>query len=78
MKINHGTISHDKLMKASAWGNREFEIGSIPDNRTIKRWIEIGQLRGKIVDGSAWVYSSEKWGVDSIISSQVNKLIKDL
>ncbi len=25
-----------KLMKASAWAKREFEIGSIPDNRTIK------------------------------------------
>ncbi|MDE1494495.1 hypothetical protein [Xenorhabdus bovienii] len=77
MKTNRGTITHDKLMKASAWSNREFETGSIPDKRTIKRWIEIGELKGKIVDGSAWVYSSERWGVDSVISSHVNKLIKD-
>ncbi|WP_340611092.1 hypothetical protein [Xenorhabdus bharatensis] len=66
-----------KLMKASAWGAREFEKGSIPDNRTIKRWIETGQLRGRIVDGSVWVISSERWGVDSIVSSRVNELIRD-
>lgn len=51
-----------KLMKASLWARREFEINSIPDNRTIKRWIEIGKLKGKIVDGGAWVASSERWG----------------
>nr|WP_272692058.1 hypothetical protein [Providencia sp. PROV143] len=40
-------------MKASAWAKREFEDGSIPDNRTIKRWVTIGEVRGKIVDGAA-------------------------
>ncbi|MEQ5325292.1 MULTISPECIES: hypothetical protein [Proteus] len=65
-----------KLMKASAWAKREFEIGSIPDNRTIKRWIEIGKLKGRIVDGSILVNSSERWGVESVISSCVNNLIK--
>ncbi|UPK82552.1 MULTISPECIES: hypothetical protein [Proteus] len=65
-----------KLMKASAWAKREFEVGSIPDNRTIKRWIEIGKLKGRIVDGSILVNSSERWGVESVISSCVNNLIK--
>lgn len=64
-----------KLMKASLWARREFEINSIPDNRTIKRWIEMGKLKGKIVDGGAWVASSERWGVDSDISSAVSHLI---
>lgn len=41
-----------KLMKASQWGRREFSNGSIPDNRTIKRWVENGLLMGRIVDGS--------------------------
>lgn len=44
-----------KLMKASMWGKREFVSGSVPDNRTIKRWIEDGLLRGRIVDGMIWV-----------------------
>lgn len=67
----------EKLMKASSWAKREFEIGSIPDNRTIRRWIEIGKLRGKIVDGAVWVSSNERWGINSIISTRVNKLIRD-
>ncbi|GBO49500.1 hypothetical protein MFFDBJGM_02517 [Pectobacterium versatile] len=66
-----------KLMKASKWGKREFEVGSEPDTRTIKRWIENGLLRGRIVDGSAWVCSSEKWGVDSTVSQAVMQLISE-
>ncbi|EIH0466465.1 hypothetical protein [Citrobacter braakii] len=66
-----------KLMKASAWGKREFEPGSIPQNRTIRRWIENGLLMGRIVDGSILVYSSEKWGVDSIVSEKVRRLIQE-
>ncbi len=66
-----------KLMKAKSWGLREFEIGSVPDNRTIKHWIETGKLKGKIIDGSVWVNSSEKWGVESSISSCVSRLIRD-
>jgi hypothetical protein len=66
-----------KLMKASAWGKREFEVGSIPDNRTIKRWIEIGKLQGKVVDGAAFVASTEKWGVQSNISHAVTQLIRE-
>ncbi|EKN4178250.1 hypothetical protein NUA02_001591 [Yersinia enterocolitica] len=65
------------LMKASAWGQREFEAGSVPDNRTIKRWIEIGKLKGKVIDGSIWVNSSERWGVESAVSSYVNQLIQE-
>ena len=65
-----------KLMKASAWAKREFESGSIPDNRTIKKWVESGILRGRVVDSSVWVYSSERWGIESIISSCVDELIK--
>ncbi|QXF34324.1 hypothetical protein CE143_15075 [Photorhabdus luminescens] len=66
-----------KLMKARSWGLREFEKGSVPDNRTIKHWIEIGKLKGKIIDGSVWVNSSERWGVESSISSCVSQLIRD-
>ncbi len=66
-----------KLMKASAWGKREFEPGSIPQNRTIRRWIENGLLMGRIVDGSILVYSSEKWGVDSIVNDKVRRLIQE-
>lgn len=65
-----------KLMKASAWAKREFEIGSIPDNRTIKKWVEAGLLKGKVVDCSVWIYSSERWGIESVISSCVDELIR--
>ncbi|KNC10022.1 hypothetical protein AC791_15565 [Klebsiella sp. RIT-PI-d] len=66
-----------KLMKASLWGKREFEAGSVPDNRTIKRWVENGVLLGRVVDGGVWVSSSEKWGVDSFINQEVRRLIEE-
>lgn len=66
-----------KLMKASQWGKREFAKDSIPDNRTIKRWVENGLLTGKIVDGSVFVFESEKWGVDSIVNHTVRQLINE-
>ena len=66
-----------KLMKASQWKKREFEAGSLPDNRTIKRWIENGKLQGRIVDGAILVSSSEKWGVDSMVSDMVRRLIQE-
>ena len=61
-----GETAMAKLMKASQWGRREFSNGSIPDNRTIKRWVENGLLMGRIVDGSVFVCETEKWGVDSM------------
>jgi hypothetical protein len=64
-----------KLMKASLWSKREFTKDSIPDNRTIKRWVENGLLMGRIVDGSVFVYETEKWGVDSIVNQAVRQLI---
>lgn len=70
-------VNESKLMKASLWGKREFEVGSIPDNRTIKRWIEIGELQGRIVDGTPWVISTEKWGIKSEISHAVCQLIRE-
>ena len=48
-----------KLMKASQWGRREFTDDSVPDNRTIKRWVENGLLMGRIVDGSVFVCETE-------------------
>ncbi|EGX6617207.1 hypothetical protein JE592_003352 [Salmonella enterica] len=66
-----------KLMKASQWGQREFTKDSVPDNRTIKRWIENGIITGKIVDGSIFVFESEKWGVNSLVSQTVRNLISE-
>ncbi|MBI6162443.1 hypothetical protein JEQ05_12480 [Serratia liquefaciens] len=67
----------DKLMRASKWLAREFEEGSIPDKRTVKRWIENGKVKGKVVDGMSYVYSSEHWGVQSEVSLAVNQLIRE-
>jgi hypothetical protein len=56
-----------KLMKASLWSKREFTKDSIPDNRTIKRWVENGLLMGRIVDGSVFVYETEKWELTQLL-----------
>lgn len=66
-----------KLMRASAWAKREFESGSEPDNRTIKKWVRNGMLQGRIVDGSVWVISAERWGISSVVSSAVHHLINE-
>lgn len=66
-----------KLMRASKWVQREFEDGSQPDNRTIRRWVENGKLKGKVVDGVVWVCSSEQWGVSSDVSHAVRQLINE-
>lgn len=66
-----------KLMKASQWGRREFSNGSIPDNRTIKRWVENGLLMGRIVDGSVLSAKQKNGGVDSMVSQAVRKLINE-
>lgn len=73
----YGVSVMAKLIKASQWGKREFTKDSIPDNRTIKRWVENGLLTGKIVDGSVWVCESEKWGGDSMVNHTVRQLISE-
>lgn len=73
MSIN----SMGKLMKASKWASREFEKGSVPTPKTLKRWVVNGVINGKIIDQSVWIFSSEKMGVASSISSHVNALIED-
>ena len=64
-----------RLMKASAWAKREFSAGSIPDSRTIKRWIENGRVKGRIIDSSLYVFENETFGVKSEISATVDALI---
>lgn len=71
------TPSQPKLMKASKWAKREFESNSIPDPRTLKRWVLTGLLKGRVVGNQTWVLSSEHWGVDSVVSSAVNQLISE-
>lgn len=66
-----------KLMKASLWCKREFDEGSQPDNRTVKKWINNGLIKGRIIDGAAYVFSSERWGVPTEISNHVLQLISE-
>ncbi|AMH18657.1 hypothetical protein SJZ84_21420 [Hafnia paralvei] len=66
-----------KLMKSSQWASREFEKGSIPTSKTIKRWVQDGVINGRIIDQSVWVFSSERMGVASAVTSHVNALIED-
>ncbi|WP_140919736.1 hypothetical protein [Limnobaculum xujianqingii] len=70
-------MPNDKLMKASQWKTRGFSSGSEPDNRTIKKWIENGTLAGRVINGTSYVYESEKYGVSSQISSIVAELVRE-
>ncbi|KAB8312260.1 hypothetical protein EH228_08745 [Erwinia endophytica] len=66
-----------KLMKATQWAKREFEAGSEPDTRTIKKWVRDNLVKGRIVDGHVWICSSEKWGVESDVNMAVRRLINE-
>jgi hypothetical protein len=70
-------LNNGKLMKASQWAKREFEQGSIPNPKTIKKWVQNGVINGRIIDQSVWIFSSEKMGVSSSISAHVKALIED-
>ena len=43
------------LVKAKVWIQETFEIGSRPDVRTVKSWVESGKLDGKIIAGATFV-----------------------
>ena len=64
-----------KLMKSSRWAEREFEKGSVPTSKTIKRWVQDGVIQGRIIDQSVWVFASERMGVAAAVTSHVMALI---
>ena len=64
-----------KLMKASVWAKREFSQGSIPDGRTIRKWVENGKIKGRIIDSSIYVFENQTFGVKSEVSATVDALI---
>ncbi|MCT8866957.1 hypothetical protein K5M78_06025 [Shewanella xiamenensis] len=66
-----------KLMKAMAWAKREFAEGSIPDNKTIRRWVERNVIAGRVIDGNTYVFDTERAGVDSNVSKTVQELLRE-
>ncbi|MCX8602429.1 MULTISPECIES: hypothetical protein [unclassified Gilliamella] len=67
----------NKLVKASIWAKSQFAENSIPDRKTIKKWIEKGKIKGLVDDdGALWVYENEIFGVDRNISNEVSKLME--
>ncbi|WP_133406871.1 hypothetical protein [Parashewanella tropica] len=65
----------NKLMRASNWAKREFCKDSIPDGMTLKRWVERGVIKGRIVDGKTYVFDSEHAGLDTDVSKVVKNLL---
>ncbi|RBP73448.1 hypothetical protein V8687_09650 [Shewanella baltica] len=66
-----------KLMKAMAWAKREFADGSVPDNKTVRRWVERNVIAGRVIDGNTYVFETEKAGVDSHVSQAVQALLRE-
>jgi hypothetical protein len=66
-----------RLMKASAWANREFCDGSRPDRKTIRRWVERQVIAGRIIDGNTYVFDTERAGVESHVSQTVQQLLRE-
>ncbi|MBM7073256.1 hypothetical protein JQC92_14675 [Shewanella sp. 202IG2-18] len=65
-----------KLMKATYWARREFSAGSVPCHNTIKKWINDGVISGRVIGNKAYVFASEKAGLDNNVSRVVNELLR--
>lgn len=66
-----------KLMRASQWAKREFAPGSVPTARTLRGWITSGHVQGRIIDGAAFIFDTEKAGLDSEVSFAVRNLLNN-
>lgn len=70
-------MQKNKLIKASIWAATQFADNSVPHRKTLKRWIEIGKIRGLVDEsGSLWVYENEVFGVAPSINADVAKLLE--
>ncbi|MBM7070582.1 hypothetical protein JQC92_00795 [Shewanella sp. 202IG2-18] len=67
---------NDKLMKASLWARREFDVDSTPSPKTIRSWIKSGIIEGRFIDGKAYVFTQEKAGLAPSISKSVGELLR--
>ena len=47
------------LVKAKQWIQNNFALGSQPKIETIKRWIELGELNGQIINGNCFIEDNE-------------------
>ncbi|AZZ97983.1 hypothetical protein [Pseudoalteromonas sp. R3] len=65
-----------KLMRASQWARREFAQGSIPTARTLRNWVESGEVAGRIIGSAVFIFESEKAGLDTQVSQAVAKLLR--
>lgn len=66
----------DKLMRSSHWARREFDLTSMPSPKTIRSWIKSGIIEGRFIDGKAYVFVSEKAGLDSNVVNSVRDLLR--
>lgn len=65
-----------KLMRGAVWARREFAEGSIPNTKTLRRWVEDGTVRGRIVSGKVYIFDTEKFGVTHHVSAIVDQLMR--
>ena len=66
-----------KLMKARRWAEREFAEGSEPDIKTIRKWVESGEIAGKIIGGNVYVYEYQLAGLSVSITKTVHQLLSE-
>jgi hypothetical protein len=50
-----------KLIKATQFRTRYFEKGSEPDIKTVKRWIDEGDVPGEVM-GATYYVDLNRWG----------------
>ncbi|MFA9209430.1 MAG: hypothetical protein ACEQSN_14730 [Yersinia sp. (in: enterobacteria)] len=64
-----------KLMKARRWAEREFAEGSEPDIKTIRKWVESGEIAGRIIGGNVYVYEYQFAGLSVSTTKTVHQLL---
>ena len=67
------SMKHPKKMKLSKWAAREFTACSVPNVKTLRKWVDIGKVRGTVIDGHYFVFEDFRFGD---VSSAVVELIR--
>ena len=65
-----------KLVKARKWAELHFAEGSLPQNRTIRKWIDQGKLIGTYDGNNTWVREDQSLFSSTKVDEAVDLLIR--
>lgn len=64
-----------RLLLATKWAERYFDTASRPDPRTARKWVEIHEVPGRIINGVAYV-DLDQWDGQRTGNALADKIIQ--